>query len=280
MIRTDSEILINSKSSRVSLSDIIYELKEAYRYRNVVISFVRTSLRQRYRRSILGFGWSLAAPLLHYGIIGFVFGFNAKTGVENYFLYFFSGVIFHGFVAASIQNSTGLMIGNEGFIKKIYLPKLIYVLNGVTLELVNFLFSITALMALGFALGKIDPSVHFLFLPFTIALGLIFMLGAAILVSIGTVFFRDLMHIVPIMMQVVFFSTPILYTVSAVPAQFQRFVKLNPFFYFVEMFRQPIYSHCLPEPKYILRCAIISIVTFVLGLWTLKKFDNKIVFKL
>lgn len=274
------EVIIIESGSHLDLRSIINELKETFRFRGVISSFVETSLKQRYRHSVLGFGWSLLGPLLQYGTMGFIFSLTMRASIPNYFLYFFSGATLYGFVSSTVQGSSGIMLRNENFIKKIYLPKLVYVLNQVLLEFFNFLFSFVALVLFAMAIGKIRLNWPLLFLPIPICLSVVFMVGIASIISVITVFYRDALHMVPIFMQVAFFGTPIIYEASLIPQRFQGFLKFNPFFYFVEAFRAPLYLGELPNLKCVLVCVVLALFSLIVGLITLQKYNNTIVYKL
>ena len=172
------------------------------------------------------------------------------------------------------------MIGNEQYIKKIYLPKSIFILNSILFEMVNFLFSIFALIFLGICFGKIQLSWSLLSIPIVLLFVMILNFGIASFLSVATVFFRDLIHITPILTQAAFFATPILYSLQLVPVEYHSIMTLNPFFHIVQCFREPFYSGHLAEPlNYAVLC-FGSIIVFLFGFWVLKRNENRIVFRL
>lgn len=256
------------------------EFMDTYRFRYVIISYVQVNLRVRYRRSVLGFFWSVLAPLLNYLVIGMVFSFITKARGVDFFLYFFSGSVFYNLLSTTVVRGTTAMIDNETYMKKLYLPKLVFILNGVSLELVNFFFGLLALAALGSATMTLTPDVTWLVVPGVLAMTLLALVGVSCLLSVVSVFFRDLVHVAPVMMQTVFFLTPVVYKPSYLPEQVQKFLVLNPVYHFVECFRMPLTEGRLPDPLHFGVAAGFSVFTFCLGIWVLKRFDNKIVFKL
>lgn len=259
---------------------MIKELRETFKFRYVIFNAVYTNLKQKYRRSVLGFLWSVVAPLLQNLIIGVVFSYLMRFDMPNYIVYLFAGIVFYNILSTVIMQSPYIMINNEGFIKKIYVPKLVFVLQVVFLEIVNFILILISLIILGIIFKKLSFSFSYLFLPVPLFLLIIFLIGAATIISIMSVYFRDMMHIVPVVMQAVFFLTPVLYPMSIVPEKMQKIIKLNPFYYFVEIFRIPVLYNKLPDLKYILVCLFISSMTFFAGLSVLKRYNNRIVFKL
>lgn len=262
------------------LQDIVTEYKEAWRFRYVIQSFVSTKLKQRYRRSFLGYFWTILAPFMHYAIIGFVMSHISRSSMPNYFVYMFSGSVFFSVIAGVINGSPMYLLANEHFIKKIYLPKVIFVLNTVALEFVNFALTGISLVLLGMITNLIHFSLAFLYLPLPIIFGMLLLTGLGCVISIAAVYFRDLIHILPAIMQAAFFLTPILYSIDMIPVEYHKFIYINPIYYMIECFRMPIVHGQVPPLSYTLALIGISIFTFILGMVMLKKYDNKIVFRL
>lgn len=256
------------------------EIKDIYRYRYVTFSFIQTNLRLRYRRSYLGFIWTVLAPLLNYLVIGLVFSFLMRSQMENFFAYYFSGAVLYAAFASTLNRAPHFLIGNEHFIKKIYLPKLIFVLNGTLYELANFCLSLIALTFLGAIFKQLHLSIYAPLALIPILMLPLFLVGLGSIISVATVYFRDLGHIVPVIIQSLFFATPILYPRSMFPPEYQFLIDLNPIYYFLETFRQPLIDGRIPDLKFYYVCFGLSIMSFAAGIILIKKFDNRIVFKL
>lgn len=265
---------------RMVLSRLKHTAEEVYRYRYVTYAYVLTNLKARYRRSILGFFWTVLAPMMNYFIMGLVFTLLLKNQMESYFVYYFSGAVFFAAVSGIMNRAPTAFIANEHYIKKIYLPKMIFVQNVVIYEFVNFFLSAVALIVLGFITGYLHLSwVSISSLLPVFFLGF-FLFGLAAIVGLGAVYFRDLMHIVPAILQALFFATPIIYNRDMIPAKYHILVDLNPFSYFLDAFRGPLIAHQLPSWNLLLALAGCSLFSFFLGFFLIDRFENKIVFKL
>lgn len=262
------------------VDSIVTEFKDAWKYRYVIQSFVSTKLKQRYRRSVLGYFWTILAPFMHYAIIGFVMSHIGRSSMPNYFVYMFSGSVFFSVIAGVVNSSPMYLIANEHFIKKIYLPKIIFVLNTVTLEFVNFSLTSVSLVLLGLITQVIHFSFAFIYLPIPIVFGMLLLVGLGCIISIATVYFRDLIHILPAVMQAAFFLTPILYSIDQIPEKYHQFILINPIYYLIECFRLPIAQGTIPPLNYTILLTCSSILVFTTGIVLLKKYDNKIVFRL
>ncbi len=253
---------------------------EIYKYRYVTYAFVTTNLRSRYRRSVLGFLWTVLAPMIHYIIMGLVFTVLLKTQIENYFVYYFSGAVFFAVVSSTLNRAPTAFIQNEHFIKKIYLPKIIFVQNVVIYEVVNFILSATSLLILGILSSKLQLSFVILTSILPIILVAIFLFGISAMISLATVYFRDLVHIVPAILQATFFATPIIYNKSMIPEKYHILIDINPLSYFLEAFRQPLLTNRPPDAGLLLGLTILSLTSFLIGFLLIDRFQNKIVFKL
>ena len=255
-------------------------VQEIYKYRYVTYAYVMTNLKSRYRRSVLGFLWTVLAPMIHYVIMGLVFTVLLKTQIEDYFVYYFSGAIFFSVVSSTLNRAPVAFIQNEHFIKKIYLPKIIFVQNIVIYEVVNFILSAVALLILGMISGHLKLSFMVFASIIPILLVAVFLFGISSILSLATVYFRDLLHIIPAILQATFFATPIIYNKSMVPEKYHILIDINPLSYFLEAFRQPLLQHTFPDSQLLGLLALISLISFCVGFLIIEKFQNKIIFKL
>ena len=256
------------------------DLEQIYRYRYVISSYVETNLRLRYRRSFVGFLWTIIAPLLQYLIIAYVFKYASHITDNNYFAYFFTGAVIFNAFSVTLLRAPAIMLVNEIYIKKIFLPKSIYVLNTCLYELTNLFFSGVVLFTLGIFIGAIKLSAALLIVPFSVILLFITLLGLSAILSIGGVYFRDLAYIMPPIMQASFFLTPIIYRLDTFPAHIQRLIGLNPFYHMIETIRVPITQGVLASGEHYLFSIIAAASSISLGYWMIKHFENRIIFKL
>ena len=172
------------------------------------------------------------------------------------------------------------MLINETYIKKIYLPKIIYILNTCAYEFTNFTLSALTLFTLGCVVGALHFSPSLLVIPLQLPLLALTLLGISALFSVAGVFFRDLVYIIPQMTQALFFLTPIIYKPDIFPPWLQTLIQFNPFYHLIELFRTPITEGQLAAPEHYFFAIGFAIVSFGLGYYTIKKYDNRIIFKL
>jgi ABC-2 type transport system permease protein/lipopolysaccharide transport system permease protein len=256
-------------------------VEEVWRFRYVIYAYVQTTLRLRYRRSYLGFLWTLLAPLAQYAVAGTMIWLLLRGRlVDNFSGHFLVGQIFFSLVAAVLGRGPNVLIQNEHFIKRIYLPKLIFVLNAVLYETSNFLLASSTLIVFGMAVGIIP--VHTL-APLSLVgflLTVLFLLGTTAILGVATVYVRDLANIVPVMLQALFFITPIAFSRAMVPERFRWAVDFNPLYYFLELVRAPLIQGVAPTLREYAIALALAIVTPLVGIVLLRKFDDDIVFRL
>jgi ABC-2 type transport system permease protein/lipopolysaccharide transport system permease protein len=258
------------------------EITEAWRYRAVVENFTWTALGVRYRKSFLGYLWTVLSPMLKYAIMGIVFEIVGKFNMPNYYGFMFLGSIYFGFFSTVVSSSTTAFIANEHYIKKIYVPKLVFILNIVMYEIVNFILVLVAILSLLLLMGQVTLSITWLFVPVAIVITIAALVGLSALIAVATVYFRDLQHLVDILFQALFFATPIFYPLEALEKSplFSLIARMNPVLYFINMFRDPLTKNVWPDPISVSISIVFALLMLILGTWTVNRHSNRIIFKL
>lgn len=254
-------------------------LSELSNSRGVLSQLVSQQLILRYRRTALGYLWTLINPLLMMSVMALVFATLFKADLKTFAVFLFAGMIPWNFFSSVVTQSGTSFINNEGLIKKIYLPKAIFPLSIAFALLIDSLLSFLALFVIILFLGG-SLSWSVLFIPVAFVLLFFFALGLGLIVSIATVFFRDLQHVILIAMQGLFFLTPILYKKDALAGKVAWLVDLNPVAPFIELFRAPLYQATLPSNSIILQAVVISFSAMAIGLLVFLRQEKNIVFRL
>jgi ABC-type polysaccharide/polyol phosphate export permease len=247
--------------------------------RNVLSQLVAQQLILRYRRTVLGYLWTLLNPLLMMSVMALVFSTLFKTDLKTFAVFLFAGMIPWTFFSSVVTQSGASFINNEGLIKKIYLPKAIFPLSIAFALLVDSVLSFLALFAIIILVGG-SLSWAVLFIPVAFVLLFVFSIGIGLTMSIATVFFRDLQHVILIAMQGLFFLTPILYKADALSGKVGWLVAMNPVVPFIELFRAPLSRGCLPDSVVILQAVIFSFLALFIGLFIFLRQEKKIIFRL
>lgn len=231
--------------------------------RELLSNLTLRDLRGKYKRSTLGYLWSVINPAVNLAIYTIVFGVFLKvqppvgdpSGLEMYGFFLVAALLPWTFVTASLGGAVGAMVGNEGLIKKVYFPRWVLPASVILSCLIGFLVEL-AVLSVAFAFvgnGVIE------YLPAILALVLLelgFVVGLGLALSVANVYFRDIQHFLGIVLNVWFYATPILYPVTQVPEKTEIFgrelpvravVEANPMAVFAEAFRDAFYDLRAPS---------------------------------
>lgn len=255
------------------------ELLEINSYKFVLYQLVRQHLILRYRRTFFGYLWTLINPILMMLVTAIVFSSLFKIETRTFAIFLFAGMIPWNLFNSSVVQSSVAFINNEGLIKKVYLPKILFPLSVTLSALIDNLLSFIALLGLIVLLGG-KISVSLLFIPLAFLLLIFFTLGLVLMVSVATVFFRDLQYMLGIGMQALFFLTPIIYKTSSLAGKVAWLVHINPLNVYIELFRLPLVSLAFPSASMVFEAAITSLISLILGYSFFLLNQKKIVFRL
>ncbi len=260
-------------------SSLVQMVKEVWSARAVVHQLVRQYLLLRYRRTMLGYLWTLVNPLLMMSVTAFVFANLFRADLKTFAVFLFAGMIPWNCFSTIVIQSSCSFINNEGLIRKIYLPKMVFPLSTCIGILIDSVLSLAALFIIILLIGG-PASWALLFLPVAYLILFVFSFGIALIISIATVYSRDVQHVIAIIMQALFFLTPVLYDKSAMAGKFAYILHLNPLSQFIELFRQPIRNGALPALDTVIAASIMAIISLAIGLWFFFKNEKKIIFRL
>ena len=166
------------------------------------------------------------------------------------------------------------MVENGNIIKKVFFPREILPLSVVTSEAINFIISTLIILAFVIAYGM-GISKFIIFYPLILLVQYILLIGISFIVSSVTVYFRDLQHFIGIALQLLFYATPIVYASSAVPAELQWIVKINPMSYLIEAYRNIFYNKMPPDPKGLVICLVMGITLCIVGYMIFRKLERR-----
>ncbi len=214
-----------------SILYIVKDFSRVFGYGNLIWMLVAKELKARYRGTFFGFLWSFFNPLLAMLTYVLVFSIYMKVQMENYSVFLLSGMLPWLWFASATNESSNSIMANGGLIKKISLPLEIFPFVYVASNLMNFLFSVPILLTLLIVL-KVKIGAAIIMFPVLVLIQFVFTFGMALLVSSLTVKFRDLIYLIPNMIQIWYFLTPIMYPNSVVPEKYRVFLSVNPFSHF------------------------------------------------
>ena len=196
--------------------------KNLYQYRELLKTNVQKEIRGKYKGSFLGILWSFLNPLLMVLVYAIVFPYIMRTNIDNYLVYLITGVIPWNFFTTCITTGCNCVWINGGIIKKVYFPREILPISVVVAGLINFLISCVIILLFVLFSG-IGFSIQLLWLPLIAIIQAILSLGLLFILSAINVYVRDIEYIVGFFLNLLFYATPILYTVDMFPPNFNGY---------------------------------------------------------
>lgn len=234
-------------------------------YRPLFYQLVLKDIRLKYRRSFLGYLWSILNPLMIMCIMVVVFSQMFRWEQESYPVYLIIGQTIFNFVSEATQQAMWSITGNAALLKKTYVPKYIFPMSKVTSSLVNLVFSLGA-MVIVFIICHIKLNIYMLFIPAILLQVYVFGLGLGFVLAQGAVFFRDIQYIYGAFLTAWTYLTPIFYPIQSLPFQLMWNIKhFNPLYSYITQFRTIILEGSFPDPRLILYGSVLSVASLVVG---------------
>lgn len=217
--------------------------KDLWRYRELFYILSWRDIKVRYKQTVIGVAWSVIRPLLTMMIFTFVFSQVVKQqSAIPYALLVFAGLLPWQFFAAGLTEASNSLIGNEKLISKVYFPRMIIPAASVITSLVDFFISL-GLMIILMIWFKIVPSWQIVFLPAFIIMSFIASFGAGLWLTALNVKFRDFKHVVPFIVQLGLYISPVAFTSDAfIPDKYQLLYHINPMAGVIDGFRWCIFG--------------------------------------
>jgi len=239
-------------------------VREIYQYRELIWALALKELHVRYKRSVLGFLWALLHPLLMMIILTVVFSSLVRFPINGYAVFLISMLLPWIFFAQALTYSVECLVTNGELLKKVKVAKSVFPVSVVLSNTINFLLS---LLPLALILVVLRFPLHWtwLYLPIPILGLLMFVLGCGFFFSAVNVYFRDVTHIVQIILQGWFYLSPIIFSLDLLPQHYRTFFRLNPMLYILNGFRLAIYYGQLPSLQSVGASIAIGALTLALG---------------
>jgi lipopolysaccharide transport system permease protein len=256
---------------------VALDLRELARFKDLLMELGRRDIKLRYRQTVLGVGWVLIQPLLAAGMLTFAFGVVAglKPQGTSSFLFTYAGLLVWNVFALTLNKTSLSMVGNAYLVSKVYFPRLILPLSGTLSTLLDFSISMGVLL-LGLAVLGIWPGWPLFLLPIWILLVLCLALGAGLIAAALAVHYRDIQHILPILVPFLLYASPVAYEVAHIPARYQSaFYLINPLAGLIEGFRWSTLGRPMPPVLMIGWSATLAVALFLFGAAVFRRTERK-----
>ena len=248
-----------------------------YRYREYLKQSVARDLRKRYKRTVLGYVWSMLNPLLMMTILAVVFSKIMNRSTDDYAVFLFSGLLPWRYFQATVSTCLGSISSNVKLMNQVPVPKYLFPLAHSFSNLTDFFLTIVPLFVVMLVLGR-DFPVTILALPIVLLPLFFFSVGMGMLFAVSNVFFQDTKHLTGVILQALYFLCPILYSRDQLPEYLFPYITLNPMFGIIEMMRGLFYDGQLPELLSYSYIFFGSFFFLLFSLWLFRKADDKFIY--
>lgn len=255
----------------------IRRLKSFWYYKDLLKQLVVRDVKLKYRRSFLGYVWSVLNPLLIMTVMSIVFSTMFKKNIENFPVYLFTGQLLFNFMNTSTHQAISSITGSGALLKKAYVPKYIFTVAKITSGLVDFFFSLGALLLVMIVTRAPFSWHNLLFIVVAFQL-YIFCLGLGLFLAQANVFFRDIQYIYNAVTTAWMYLTPIFYPVESINERLLWFIKhFNPMYFYVGQFRDLVYYNTLPGPKITFAGWATAFLMLGIGTWSFLRSQDRFI---
>lgn len=238
---------------------------------------VKRDFREKYKRTVLGMGWSILSPLLMLLVMRLVFThFFGKT-IPHYTTYIFCGNLVFTCFSEATKSGMNALMSNASIFTKVNVPKYLFLFSKNVSSLINFALTLVVFFVF-VILDGVNLTPSFLALIYPIICMVVFNIGVGLILSAGFVFFRDIKYLYDVFLKLLLYLSAIFYSIDSFPMQVQRLFLLNPIYCYIKYFRIAVLDHSLPSLEYHLLCAGYALVAILIGGLIYKTKNKKFVY--
>jgi lipopolysaccharide transport system permease protein len=250
---------------RPSRGWVLVNLGDLWIYRELLYFLTWREIKVRYKQTLLGFAWAIIQPFFMMIVFTLFFGNLAKVPSEGipYPLFNYAALLPWTLFAEGVTRSSNSMVQDANLVRKIYFPRLVMPISGILSPLVDFAIAFTILIGMMFYYGYM-PTVTMLMLPAFLVLALMTALGVGLWLSALNIKYRDVRYVIPFLIQLWLFASPVVYPSSLLPQQFQLIYAINPMAGVIEGFRWALLG-TEPPGSFIVVSTLIVLVILISG---------------
>jgi lipopolysaccharide transport system permease protein len=253
----------------------LIDWKELWAYRELLYVLTMRDIKVRYKQTVLGFAWAIIQPFMMMVVFSVFFGKLAKIPSDGlpYPIFVYAGLLPWTFFANAISSSANSVVGSAHLISKVYFPRLIIPLSSVGSGLVDFAIATVILLLLMVYYG-VSLTLNLLLAPILVADVVVTALGVGTCLSALNVAYRDFRYVVPFLVQIWMFATPVVYPATLVPREWQWALYVNPMAGAIEGFRSVFLGRPFDVPG-ILISLTFAVIVFAAGIAYFEKVERR-----
>jgi ABC-2 type transport system permease protein len=247
------------------------------RYRELIWALALKDLKIRYKRSVLGFMWALLNPALLMVVLTLVFSTIMRFAIPHYAIFLLSVLLPWTFFSQSLAYAVDSIVSNGDLIKKVQVAKLVFPVAAVVSNFINLMLSLIPLLLL-VVIMRHPLYWTWFYLPVPLLALILFTMGTTFFFAAANVYYRDVSHILQIVLSAWFYFTPIIYALDFIPVKYQWLFKLNPIIYVINGFRLAVYYGQVPQPRSIFASFVCGFAALIIGFGVFHKYQDDFVF--
>ena len=240
-------------------------MRSLWRYRGLVTGLTARNLKVKYKRSVLGFVWTLVNPVFTVAILVAVFTQVVRVPIEAYWAFLISGYFVWNFLQQTFSSATYVLSEHSQLSRAVAYPKEAPILAAALSRLVEFSIELALVLVILVAFHHGDAPSAFLLLPWLVVLQLLTALGLALAVATMSTFYHDVQHAIPILLTTLFYISPVFYSAEMVPEAARPYYMANPIAGLLTLFQTVMYSGESPPPDLLLGMSVFATVIFLVG---------------
>lgn len=240
---------------------------ELWSFRELYWALTIREIKVRYKQTLLGATWAILQPLVLTIIFAVVFGYLLKLGSGSvpYPIFAYSALLPWTFFSNAIAFGSLSVVNNSNLVSKIYFPRELLPLATITASLLDFLIA-SLIFLLMFVFYQVPITPYLLYLFVIIPCIFLLTIGISLFLSAINVMFRDIRFVIPLVLQVLFYLTPIIYSLNTLPDRFLKLYAFNPIAPLIDSFRDVTIYGAAPDHFQLLSAVVISMCVFTLGI--------------
>lgn len=250
---------------------------QMYLYREYLIQSVMRDLRTKYKRSVLGYVWTMLHPLAMMIIIAVVFSNIMRMPMKDYAVFLFAGLLPWNYFQSTAMMSLGSIRANARLFGQIPVPKYIFIISIAFSNLVNLALAVVPLILVTLFFGRSVPAT-ILTLPLVLLPFFCVVVGISLILATASVFFDDTLHLSEVALQALYFMCPVLYHRELLPPSVVDYLAMNPLFQHIEFIRGVFYDGVLPDPFAFAVNSGVSLLILAIGLLIFKRNEDKFLY--
>ena len=251
------------------------DLKEIWNYRELLYFLTKRDIKVRYKQTVLGGLWAIIQPVFTMVVFTLFFGRLAKMPSDGipYPIFVYAGLLPWTYFANALSTSGNSLVGSANLITKVYFPRLIIPASASLAGLLDFFIAMLVMGAMMIYYNFI-PNIGILLFPFLVGLTFLCAVGVGLWLSALNVQYRDIRYVIPFLIQLWMFVSPVIYPVSMVPQRFQWLLAMNPMGGVINAYRASLLGHMPINWSLLGLSTVIIIILFLSGLYYFRRMEK------